>query len=134
MPLRGSCANAPGRPDSSVAPHGAERITRPLLARAVRGPACAEEARDTNGVQAEGPRANDPPPGDTGMDPFATSHFSDDALLHNLKLLVAHDCRTTAVMLTRIAEVEDRRLYLKAGCSSMHDYCVRVLHLSEGVA
>jgi hypothetical protein len=68
------------------------------------------------------------------MDPFATSHFSDDALLHNLKLLVAHDCRTTAVMLTRIAEAEERRLFLQAGYSSMHGYCVHELHFSEGVA
>jgi hypothetical protein len=68
------------------------------------------------------------------MDPFATSHFSDDALLHNLKLLVAHDCRTIAVMLTRIAEAEERRLFLQAGYSSMHGYCVHELHFSEGVA
>jgi 5-methylcytosine-specific restriction endonuclease McrA len=68
------------------------------------------------------------------MDPFATSHFSDDALLHNLKMLTAHDCRATAVMLTRIVEVEERMLFLKAGYPSTHGYCVHELHFSEGVA
>jgi len=68
------------------------------------------------------------------MDPFETSHFSNDALLHNLRLLAAHDCRTTAVMLTRIAEVEERKLFLQEGYPSMHAYCVRELHFSEGVA
>src|SRR5574341_838855 len=134
MPLRGSCANAPGRPDSSVAPHGAERITRPLLARAVRGPACAEEARDTNGVQAEGPRANDPPPGDSGMDPFATSHFSDDALIHDAKRLLGQGFMTNAMLLTRITEIDRRQLYRREGHPSMYSYMVEGWHLTEDAA
>jgi len=68
------------------------------------------------------------------MDPFAVSHFSNDALLHNLKMLVAHDCRTTAVLLTRIAEVEERKLFLPAGYASMHDYCIHELNFSGDVA
>ena len=68
------------------------------------------------------------------MDPFATSHFSDDGLPHNTKLIVAHENRTVAVMLTRIAEIEERKLFLREGCPSMHSYCVRELHFSEGVA
>jgi hypothetical protein len=68
------------------------------------------------------------------MDAFATSHFSDDALLHDLKLLNAHDCKTTAVMLTRIAEVEERKLFRREGYGTMHSYCVHELHVSEGVA
>src|SRR5262249_41004764 len=75
-----------------------------------------------------------PPPGDTPMDPFETFHFSNEALIHNLRALVAHDCRTTAVLLTRIAEVEERKLFRQAGYSSMHAYCVHELHFSEGVA
>ena len=68
------------------------------------------------------------------MDPFATSHFSDDGLLHNTKLIVAHENRTCAVILTRLAEIEERRLFLREGCPTMHSYCVRELHFSEGVA
>ena len=68
------------------------------------------------------------------MDPFVVSHFTDDALLHNLKLLNAHDCKTTAVMLTRIAEVEERKLFRREGYPSMHAYCVHELHFSEGMA
>lgn len=68
------------------------------------------------------------------MDPFATSHLSDRAVLHDLKTLDAHDRRTTAVMLTRIAEAEDRKLFLQEGYSSMHTYCVGELHWCEGTA
>ena len=82
----------------------------------------------------QAPPSHDPPPGDSDTDPFAVSHFSNDALLHNLKILVAHDCRTTAVLLTRIAEVEERELFLPAGYASMHDYCVGELHFSGDVA
>jgi len=67
------------------------------------------------------------------MDPFAVSHFSDRALLHDLKTLVAQDCRTTAVLLTRIAEVDERQLFRREGYPSMHEYCLHELHFSEGV-
>jgi hypothetical protein len=67
------------------------------------------------------------------MDPFAVSHFSDNALLHELKTLVAQDCRATAVLLTRIAEVDERRLYRREGYPSMREYCLHELHFSEGV-
>jgi hypothetical protein len=68
------------------------------------------------------------------MDPFAVSHFSDRALLHDLKALVAQDRKTTAVLLTRIAEVDERKLYLRAGHDSMYAYCLHELHFSEGAA
>ena len=68
------------------------------------------------------------------MDPFAVSHFSDKALLHDLKTLVAQDCRATAVLLTRIAEVYERQLYLREGYPSMSEYCLHELHLSEAAA
>jgi hypothetical protein len=68
------------------------------------------------------------------MDAFAVSHFSNQALIQDLKGLVAQDRRTTAVLLTRVAEVDDRRLYRGAGFPSMHAYCVHELHFSEGAA
>ena len=68
------------------------------------------------------------------MDPYAVSHFSDRALLHDLKSLVARDRRTTAILLTRIAEVDQRQLFRRAGYESMHAYCLRELHFSEDAA
>ena len=68
------------------------------------------------------------------MDPFAVSHFSHDALLHDLKSGAAGDCMSLAVRLTRIAEVEARRLHLREGYPSMTAYCVGVLHLSDDAA
>ena len=68
------------------------------------------------------------------MDPYAVSHFSDRALLHDLKSLLAQDRKLTAVLLTRIAEVDERQLFRKEGYSSMREYCLRELHFSEGAA
>ena len=68
------------------------------------------------------------------MDPFTVSHFSDRALLHDLKALVAQDRKTTAVLLTRIAEVEERKLYRQAGYDSMFACCLHELHFSEDAA
>jgi len=68
------------------------------------------------------------------MDRFAVSHFSDRALLHDLKSLIAHDRRATAVLLTRIAEVDERQLYRQAGYDSMFAYCLHELHFSEDAA
>jgi hypothetical protein len=65
------------------------------------------------------------------MDIFATSHFSNDALRHDLKTRVASDCRSTAVLLTRIAEFDERMLYRQEGYPSMFTYCLHVLHFSE---
>jgi hypothetical protein len=65
------------------------------------------------------------------MDPFAVSHFSNDALRHDLKTRVASDCRSTAVLLTRIAEFDERTLFLPEGYPSMFTYCLHELHFSE---
>ena len=46
-------------------------------------------------------------------------HLSDPALLHQLRLLVARDCTTTAELLDHIAEVDVRKLYLPAAYPSM---------------
>ncbi len=68
------------------------------------------------------------------MDPFATSHFSHAALRHDLKTLVARDCAATAVLLSRIAEFEERQLFLPDGYPSMFAYCIGELHFCEGTA
>ena len=52
----------------------------------------------------------------------------------SLAALVTVDRHTTAALLAHIAEVDARALYLPAACSSMHVYCMRVLHLAEDAA
>src|SRR5438552_4913583 len=61
-----------------------------------------------------GPRSH-APPGDARTHPLATSHFSHDALLRDLKTLDGQDRRTAAVLLSRVAEFEERRLFLREG-------------------
>ena len=68
------------------------------------------------------------------MHTFVLAHVSDEALLADLAALATVDRQTTAALLAHIAEVDARQLYLPAACSSMHTYCVRVLHFSEDAA
>jgi len=67
-------------------------------------------------------------------DPFATSHFSNQALLLDLDQRVAHDRKSFAVILTRIAEIDERRLYLAEGYSCMKAFCMERMRLTEGAA
>jgi len=46
-------------------------------------------------------------------------HLTDQALLHQLGLLISRDCTTTAELLDHLAEVDARKLYLPAGYPSM---------------
>jgi hypothetical protein len=62
---------------------------------------------------------------------YSLTHVSDAVLLGDLAALVARDRLTTAELLSHIAEVDARRLYVPAGYSSMHAYCVEELRLSE---
>ena len=55
-------------------------------------------------------------------------------LLIRLRELVVRDHVHEAELIAHLAEVDARRLYLEQACSSMFDYCVRVLRFSEGVA
>ena len=65
---------------------------------------------------------------------YSVKHLTNDALLHGLKALVAHDRVTTAEMLAHMAEVDERRLYAPAGYPSMYAYCVGEFHLAEEAA
>jgi len=64
------------------------------------------------------------------MKRYSLSHLSEESLLRSLIALVAQDRTTTADLLAHIAEVDERKLYLPAGYSSMYLYCVGELHLS----
>lgn len=60
--------------------------------------------------------------------------LSDDALLVRVGELAARERHITADLIAALGEVDARRLYLGAGCSSLFTYCTRVLHLSEHAA
>ncbi len=60
--------------------------------------------------------------------------LSDDELIRSLQLLVGSERRGVARVIAHLAEVEERRLHLKVGNSSLFDYCLRRLALSEGEA
>jgi hypothetical protein len=60
--------------------------------------------------------------------------MSDAELQQNLQQLLGAGSRTEARILAHLAEVEARQLHLKAAFSSMFDYCLRHLKLSEDEA
>jgi hypothetical protein len=62
------------------------------------------------------------------------THLSDDQLVTSLDALCVDARRLDARLIAHLVEVEDRRLHLQAACSSMFDFCVRRLHMSEGAA
>ena len=64
----------------------------------------------------------------------ALAKVSDRELLDGLRELVARHHQLEADLLTHLAEVEARELYLDEGCSSMFVYCTEMLHLSEATA
>jgi hypothetical protein len=66
------------------------------------------------------------------MSPF--DGLGDAQLLVDLKELVKRDRALEAEFISHLGEVDARRLYREQGCSSMFDYCVRVLRFSESVA
>src|SRR5450432_1195787 len=61
-------------------------------------------------------------------------HATDRELQSELTRLPASGSRTEARIIAHLAAVEDRRLYLEAGSSSLFDYCWRRLGLSENEA
>jgi 5-methylcytosine-specific restriction endonuclease McrA len=62
------------------------------------------------------------------------SGLSDQELEHELSSLLASGARVEARIVFHLAEVEERRLHLKAAYSSLFDYCQRRLRLSESEA
>lgn len=62
------------------------------------------------------------------------AHLTDSALIESTQRTLAQGREHTAQLIAHLAEVEDRRLHLHAACSSMFDYCVNRLALSEDEA
>lgn len=62
------------------------------------------------------------------------AHLTDEALVAAVKQLAATERRATTALLRPLSELEDRRLYLREGYSSLFTYCTQALHLAEGAA
>jgi hypothetical protein len=60
--------------------------------------------------------------------------LSDEALICKLSRCVREDRELSARFLAHLGEVDERGLYRDEGFSSMFDYCVRALHMSESEA
>jgi 5-methylcytosine-specific restriction endonuclease McrA len=67
----------------------------------------------------------------TSFDSVAT--LSEQELLDHFEGLVVRDRRTTAELLVSIAEIDDRKIWAKYGCSSMFTFCMERFHMSEQV-
>src|SRR5215510_13389861 len=59
---------------------------------------------------------------------------SDRELLDDTARLVGSHRELTASLVAHLAEIEERRLHLIAGFSSMFDFCQKKLGMSEGEA
>ena len=59
------------------------------------------------------------------------AHLSNQALLEETERLASNVRRATARLIAALAEVDARRLWADEGCSSLYDYCTRVLRFSE---
>src|SRR6478735_8941800 len=65
---------------------------------------------------------------------WSLSAKSDDQIKTALSELLATDYRTEARIIAHLAELEERKLHLKAGSESLFHYCIHVLHLSNSEA
>lgn len=66
--------------------------------------------------------------------PYDLRSLAADELLTRLDNLLARDRQLGALLLSHIAEVDARKLFLDQACSSMFVYCVARLHMSEPTA
>jgi hypothetical protein len=62
------------------------------------------------------------------------ANLSNDALLHDLHLIVGAHRRVTAELILHLGEVDARRLHVDKGFSSLFSYSVELLHFSEDEA
>jgi len=59
------------------------------------------------------------------------AQLSDRELLAKVELLAKEERETVATLIAHLAVLDERRLYLAEGCSSLFTYCMQVLHVSE---
>jgi len=60
--------------------------------------------------------------------------ITDDALLARVAEMIGRSRRVEAELVSHLAEVDRRRLYLREACPSMHVYATTRLHLSDAEA
>jgi len=60
--------------------------------------------------------------------------LTDDEVIAEVRRLVTCEREATARLIAVLVELDERRLYLAAGCSSLFTYCTQVLYLSEHAA
>jgi hypothetical protein len=60
--------------------------------------------------------------------------YTNEALLSDVRKLIGSQRELTTRLVLYLAEIEHRRLHVVAGFSSMFDFCVKELRLSEGEA
>src|SRR5215831_4794766 len=79
-----------------------------------------------------GPRVRTSPRWRIGvMDFYVTSHLSNRALRVELKVSDVSECKATAVILSRLGEFDERRLFLEDGYPSMRAFCMGELNYTE---
>jgi len=61
-------------------------------------------------------------------------HLSNAQLLVEVRRLARSERCATAALVRALAELDERRLYLAEGFSSLFGYCIQVLRLSEHAA
>jgi hypothetical protein len=59
------------------------------------------------------------------------AHLTDEALLDAVRRLAAREHHSAADLVEHFVELDARRLYLGEGFSSLFEYCLRALNLSE---
>ncbi len=64
----------------------------------------------------------------------AIAALPDRALLVEVERLATDEQQATSRLIAALGELDERRLYRDAGCSSLFTYCTQVLHLSEHAA
>ena len=62
------------------------------------------------------------------------ARLGDQELVATVELLLRQERNVSGQLLIHLGEVERRQLYLQRAFSSMFDYCVKALHLSEAEA
>lgn len=61
-------------------------------------------------------------------------HLSDEQLIARVKRNCARKARLLAELLVDLIDIEDRRIHLRAACSSMQEYCRRRFEMSPSEA
>ncbi|HXH74508.1 MAG TPA: HNH endonuclease signature motif containing protein [Bacteriovoracaceae bacterium] len=61
-------------------------------------------------------------------------HLTDNQLLKDTSTLVQREREITTKILHHLKEIDRRKLYCDLKCSSLYDYCTRILGLSEASA